>query len=47
MGRIELEAHLLYILGALIFKIKHTDKKLEDMVMGLLPLYFTKPLKKS
>jgi hypothetical protein len=47
MGRIELEAHFLYILGAIIFKIKHIDKKLDDMAMGLLPLYFTKSLKKA
>lgn len=42
MGRLEYEAHFMYVLAALIFKIKHSDKKIDDMVMGLLPMNFSK-----
>lgn len=47
MGRIVLEHALIFLLGALIFKIKYHDKTVEEVAMGLLPLSFLKDYKKQ
>lgn len=47
MGRIALDHALIFLLGALIYKIKHAEKAVPEVVMGLLPLSFLKDYKKQ
>lgn len=47
MSRIFLEPAMIFLLGALIFSIKQSGKSVRDLVMGLLPIYFSKRFTKK
>lgn len=47
MGKIFLDDAMIFLLGALIFKIKYDGKSVKDLIFALIPLYFSKKFKKK
>jgi hypothetical protein len=47
MGRLDIESDFLFILGGLLYKIKYSDRNLQEMIMGLMPVSVSKIFKKE